>query len=392
MPHYRIILAITFVVTSVGPAAGQGYTFQLLASSTTAAYNQGFGQPAVNAGGAVAFHGVRTTGGGIYTVAGGTTTTVADSTTAAYAGGFVDPSINAGGRVAFGAYTANFAAGGVYARTGTGGTTTVESGNAGVGVPSIGTTGAVGFLSFDAAGVARIKTGTGGPPTIIAASNGGVFSDFGSPVLGSAGAAVFTGTKTAGEVGVYSVPAGTTAPTTLATAADSRFAGGFGAVAVGGVGTVAFEATDAAGGQGVYRVSGGTTAQIARTGTTAFAGAFFSGPAVNASGLVAFRAIDQTAGGAASGVYVSDGTTVKPVLLDSNTLGGQGINSVTVGPFGLSDGGLLALNVSFDGGTSAIYLATPVPEPAGPLAAAGGLLLGWRRKNRAAGGHSPEVP
>jgi len=63
------------------------------------------------------------------------------------------------------------------------------------------------------------------------------------------------------------------------------------------------------------------------------------------------------------GIYANLDGSLRKVLSEGDILEGQVVSRTSIGRQGL-DGGQIAFSVSFTNRTSAIYVATPIPEPA----------------------------
>ncbi|MEI9895591.1 MAG: choice-of-anchor tandem repeat NxxGxxAF-containing protein [Chthoniobacter sp.] len=108
MTHFFRILFALLWIGSV-PVARAQYSFTLVTDSNSATFSN-FGVPAINASGTVGFYaGLDAGGTGIFTVAGGTVTSVALSSGPTFSAFDTIPSINNAGTVAF---TATLDAGG----------------------------------------------------------------------------------------------------------------------------------------------------------------------------------------------------------------------------------------------------------------------------------------
>jgi hypothetical protein len=217
-----------------------------------------FGMPVINDAGAVAFFaGLDAGGRGIFRVAGGTTTTIADSNGAFNTSFGFTPSINNSGVVAF---SGGLDAGGQGIFTGSGGATTTIATVSGplilgplLSNPAINDAGTVAYharLGTVPSFTFGIFTGDGGAPTPIATTGSG-FTSFGSvPAINNDGTVAFQGTFGSAR-GMFT---GNGGPTT--TIADSsgplNIALGDQSIALNNHGDVAFLAGVDAGGESIF--------------------------------------------------------------------------------------------------------------------------------------------
>ena len=322
--------------SSFGLFAGPAGALQTVALSNTPApaggNYTGFGTPAMNASGQVAFLGsvTQSSGQGIFVGPAGSLQTVALSNTAAPAGGnyttFRDPVLNGSGQVAF---VADLSGG---------------SSTSGLFAGSAGSVQAVALSGTAAPGGGKY----------------GAFPSEGPVVLNRSGQVAFYANLTGGasDRGIFAGPTGSVQAVALRGAAAP--AGGnyntFGTtLALNGLGQVAFLAN----------LAGGTSAQ----------------------GLFAW-----SAGQVSAVVIQGQVIDVDPgVGVDNRTVSGIGLLTGSGGEDGwgmsFNDSGLLAYNLSFTDGSSGIFTTqvAPVPEPAGVLLAAGLGLLAARARRRATG-------
>jgi len=336
------------------------------------------------------------------------------------------PSLNDAGQVAFRAIDLNFVSG-IY--RGAGGPLTTIVDNAGslttLGrLPSINNSGEVSFAAGISGGTERIFRGNGGPLTTIASTKGlHKFFAFNTQV-NNVGSVAFQGELDTFDEGLFHGNGGPLVTTVFLTS-TSPFDDSFGSPAINDAGQIAFEAGRDVGDRGIFRYEPATntfTTIVTDTGTFSTPS---ERPSINASGRVAFHSL--TNGGTSEGIFVGDGTTIVTVADDSGafrffdipSLNDAGQVAFTAELDDLSDGlfdgpdpvndrvlmrgqafdggvianvafdreglnnlGQLAFLVQFEGERSAIYVATPVPEPVAGVVAIAGLVMLGRRARR----------
>jgi len=364
---------------SVGDAAAASFTFINIADTSEEGPFQvaGFGVPALNNSGTVAFSGLLRAGGsGIFTSSGGRITTLYD-TSGPFSRLLDYPplTINDSGTVAF---TARLDTGlrGVF--TGSGGpTTTIVNSSGPLGEfffsPSLNERGTV---AFGAAG--GIFTSSGGPITTIAEPSGplGFASEH---VLNDSGTVAFLGGRDTGGEGIFTGSGG--AITTIADTSgpfdffDDPLSGCFvcpRVLSFNDSGTVAFFAGLDTGGAGIFTGSGGAITTIADS-SGPFGG--FSGPALNDSGTVAFLAGTAVTG--KFGLFIGPDPVADEVISVGDPLFGSTLRRLILPAEGLNNNGQIVFLYELANGLGGIALANPraIPEP-GTLALLGLSLLG----------------
>jgi hypothetical protein len=384
--------------------------------------SSGFGGPPSLVGGTVAFTATTTTASqGVYTAAGGVYTTVANTTTAVPGGAGFFSSFNpvtlgqSASGVGFLA-SASSPTLGVYTNVNgplapvatlgsayVGGTGTFT----GLSVPSVSGTTVVfgGTNGGGGTSLGIFSSAAGGPVTVVANTStpvpGGTgnFTSFTDPTNGPSvpsvsGANVAFEAQSSGRFGVYVSLAGTITPvaTSLTTPPGGTGAfTSFGAAPAVSGSTVGFYGVSP-GRAGVYEwTQAGGVIKVADTatavpgGTGNFAG-FTLGPSnfpVSLDGgHVAFVGTNSVG---QAGVYTDLSGALAKVVGAGDVVGGKTVSTLTMSDYALS-GSSIAVTLRFTDGTQAIYTfaPTPVPEPAGVLAAAGaaGLLAAGVRRLR----------
>ncbi len=348
-PHHAACLLLALL--ALAPAARAQYTFTLIANSGDPTFSAFGGAPSINTAGTVAFLATRDAGAGggtgIFTSAGGVTTSIALSTDPLFSG-FDTPSINTAGTVAF--FATRYAGAG---------------------------------------GGSGIFTSTGGATTSIALSTDPTFSSFGQTVsINTAGTVAFSATLDVGAGGgdgVFTGAGGAT--TTIALSTGPTFSSFGTHPSINTAGTVAFEAgrdPGAGGGTGIFTGAGGATTVIALApdraiSTPTIFDAFGNSAWINTAGQVAFQAVLDAG---AEGIYLGDGGAGTRVIGTGDTLNGSTVTALSFARGGMNDAGQLAFGYVLADGSSGLAVASPVPEPtsAALLLGSGLLLLARRRR------------
>jgi PEP-CTERM motif len=287
----------------------------------------------------------------------------------------------------------------------------------------------VAFFATTTAGAGVFRGTSGLPPTPIATTANGFTAFSSAPGINPAGTVSFGASATTGQ-GVFRGDGTTTTQVAATGPTPQGIVTGFNFVtAINGLNVVSLAAQYSNGRQAIFATSGGTPTEIASndvgTGLTAFAGP----TAINASNRVAFVAARTIVAGGGKGVFTGTGgalttiattggayndiadfvsmTTGGAVVFAANlTAGGQGIftgpdpvanriirtgdaldgstvTTLTFFPRAVNDLGRVTFLATLVNGRQGVYLAIPVPEPAGVLLVAGaGLAAGawWRRR------------
>jgi hypothetical protein len=321
---------------------------------------------------------------------------------------FYDPYINNDRTVAFSGDN-GFQRLGIFTAGAAGGPlTTIAAGGAGPGQfrtvsdPGISNAGLVAFRGDDASGEG-VYAGSGGPLTRIAHTSQG-FVGMEGRSINDAGVAALLGVRPGfRNSGIF---AGNGGPLTTIADTSGPFSDFSSVPAINDAGTVAFRADLDDGGQGVFTGNGGPTTTIMmntrgigfnhprinsagtvavrqQITTTQFAiltgnggpvtavadtagpYRFLSDPAINAAGVVVFRAgLD---GGGDEGVFTGPDPIADKVIASGDSLFGsafEGLNSDLA--VSINDSGVIAFNYALANGVQGIALAVPVvPEPVG---------------------------
>jgi len=409
-PIMRTLAALSIALCTfvAGAADAQPVGFERVADASTPGVALpepvGFSVPASDAG-RVAFHAIQTLlpRQGAFLAHAGTVSVVADDTTVIPGGGgtfgsFYESPAVSGDDVAFTASDANGDLG-VYARLGgslvkvADATTTEPGGGSTLTIDSRGPAldaGNLVFRAFDSGGWPGAYAFIGGTLVTAADENTALPGGAGNPFVTLArpaidGAAVAFRATDASTAGLFVVTGGSVRAVFDGSAPlpGSAFTGGF----VEGnpsfrAGSVAFVA-GSLDRTGVYAEVEGLLDVVADD-TTPIPGsadtfAWFGGPdtgrvAVDGA-TVAFIAGPATG---PIGLYVRHAGVLQSVLTTDDTLDGEGITLLEIGPDAV-DANRIAFLVTFDDFTQAIYvatLATPVPATSLPARFALGLLLG----------------
>ena len=375
----RVIAIVALcIMLPAGAAGAQTYTFTRIVDSENTPFDPfEFGAPAINDSAQVAFKAVdeKTFVSGIFRGSGGPLTTIADSAGPLNFIGRL-PSINNAGDVAF-------------AATVSGGNEEVYRGSGGPLAVIATTTGSPKFFAFNTSlnnvGSVAFQAeldnfdeglfhGNGGPVTTVFTTNASPFNDsFGSPSINDAGRIAFEAGRDVGDRGIFRYEPTTNTFTTIVTNTGS-----FDTVddrpSMNAGGRVAFQSlTDVGTGEGIFVGDGGPVTTIADS-SGAFQ--FFARPSLNDLGRVAFSA---TLDDGREGLFDGPDPVANRVLVAGQAFDGGVIEGIVMDREGLNNRGEIAFVVGFEGGRAAIYVATPVPEPAlAALAVVG--LLGLRRR------------
>jgi len=353
------------------------------------------GAPALNNSGEVAFvarrNGLPGSGVGVFRA-----TSPASIIVVAHTGGSFDfffaqqPAINNSGFVSFHGKEDNGTYG-IWKGDGTT-TTAIVSGGASTSTfnrtnMTINESGAVAYRE-EFSGI-YVGDGTGPAALVYSAPADFSSSVAGEPILNDGGEVMFTGggTYSGGPGFGTHLVRGDGGPVTLLFSTTSGF-----------LGVAPFMMNNA--GAGIFRVSGSGGARYIMAGSgggftiladnAGVLDDFFQGASINNLGEVAFVA--SLDGGGAALYYGTVGGGVLPIIATGDTFGAQTITDIALAPYGLNDGGLIALHLTFSGPgpSQGIYLfqarqQESVPEPAGLLLALLGTagVFGRRRRGLA---------
>lgn len=362
-----------------------------------------FSNPVLNESGQIAFISSITGGSstvGIYrSDSGGALTAIAlqgqkaNGASAGTFSGFSNLSMNESGQTAFNtSIVGGSNSGGIYRSNSASAPTAIAlvgqnaGGNAGaffiVGNPKLNDSGQVAFRATLTGGAIAqgIYFSNGGTPFTIAAhtqgapgSGGGMFLDFGNPVLNNNGQTAFRVLLTFGSSteGVYRSSDGTLTPIAIqgqsATGTGAGTFASFSSPVLNASGQTAFVANITGGStnQGIYRSSNTTTltavALQGQNATGSSGGTFssFSNTILNDRGHTAFKA-NISGGSSSEGLYVGDGQDTVAVQLAGSTIAGKTVNSLDTPVAGsFNNLGQLAYRAVFTDGGSGNFLFTP---------------------------------
>ena len=373
---------VVLAAVSGSPARGQTYTFTRIVDTATTTFDPfGFGAPAINDAGQVAFKATdaNTNVQSILRGSGGALTPIADNTGSINFLGRL-PSINNAGEVAF-------------AATVSGSNEQIYRGSGGPLVTIADTTGSPKFFAFNPslnnAGSVAFQAeldnfdeglfhGNGGPVTTVFTTSTSKFNDsFGSPSINDAGQIAFEAGRDAGDDGIFRFNPATNTFTTIVTNTGT-FSTPDDRPSMNAGGRVAFQSlTNGGTGEGIFIGDGGAVATIADS-SGAFQ--FFQRPSLNDAGQVAFSAtLDDNR----EGLFDGPDPVADRILVAGQTFDGGVIEGILVDREGLNNLGQITFFVGFDGGTrAAIYVATPVPEPTAGAVTLVGLAALLRRRAR----------
>jgi hypothetical protein len=345
------------------PAPAQTYTFTKIVDTANTSFDPfGFGAPAINDAGQVAFKAtdVNTNVQGIFRGSGGPLTPIADNAGSLNFIGRL-PSINNAGEVAF-------------AATVTGGNEQIYRGSGGPLVTIAETTGSPKFFAFNTSlnnvGSVAFQAeldnfeeglfhGNGGPVTTVFTTSTSPFNvSFGSPSINDAGQIAFQAGRDVGDGGIFRFDPATNTFATIVTDTGT-FSTPDDRPSMNAAGRVAFQSLINGGtGEGIFLGDGGPVVTIADS-SGAFQ--FFARPSLNDAGQVAFSAtLDDNR----EGLFDGPDPVADRILVAGQTFDGGVIEGILVDREGLNNSGQITFFVGFDGGTrAAIYVATPVPEP-----------------------------
>ncbi len=379
--RFRAITTLLAVLCCASAAAAQTYTFTRIVDSNTSDFDPfGFGSPAINDAGQVAFKATdeNTFVQGIFRGTGGPLTTIADSSGPLNFIGRL-PSINNAGDVSF-------------AATVSGGNEEIYRGNGGPLVVIASTTTLPKFFAFNTslnnvgsvAFQAELDTfdeglfhGNGAPVvTPVFTTTTSQFNDsFGSPSINDAGQIAFEAGRDVGDRGIFRFDPATLSFTTIVTDTGT-FSTPDDRPSLNAAGRVAFHSLiDGGTGEGIFVGDGGAVTTVADS-TGPFQ--FFARPSLNDAGQIAFSAtLDDNR----EGLFDGPDPVADRVLVAGEMFDGGIIEGIVMDREGLNNRGELAFLVGFTDGRAAIYVATPVPEPAtAAVALLGGCALLARRR------------
>ncbi|MBV9879292.1 MAG: PEP-CTERM sorting domain-containing protein [Gemmatirosa sp.] len=384
-------LALAALLAALSAPASAQYAFTAIARSTGGFDPFGFGTPALNASGQVAFVATtemeRTTS--VFRYTGGALTTIA-STTGDF-NRFGDVSINASGQVGFEGSFASVSAEGIFRGDGTSVTTIAATRSAGPfdfvnAGPSLNASGLVAFNgALEVNFTDGIYVGSGGPVVPLYDDTGAVDNFNGNPSLNDLGYVAFGGSLAGGPTGIF---LGNGGP--LTTLADNS--GGFFTFffdpSLNEHNDVAFYAAiDGGTAQGIFFSHLGAITPIIQGDFTQFGEVGFE-PSLNNVGQVAYTFARNFG---EEMIAIGPDPDAGHVIGFGDMLFGHMVTGVNLSREGLNDAGQVAFEAFFDDGSSGIFLATPgaapptsaVPEPATLVLVGGGLLvLGVARRRR----------
>lgn len=384
-------VAALCVAASAGPASAAPIAYEFTLIADTAGSFSGFGREvSINNAGTVAFRaGLDKGGTGIFTGAGGATTTIVTSASPAFSS-FGTPVVNDAGAVAF---FAGLAAGGrgIF-RVAGGATTTIADSNGAFNTsfgftPSINNSGVVAFSAGLDAGGRGIFTGSGGATTTIVTVNGPLILGplLSNPAINDAGTvAYWARLGTAGSF-TFGIFAGDGGPLTAIATSGSEFAFFGNVPAINDDGTVAFQATFGSA-RGLFTGDGGPTTKIADSAGPLNIALADQTVAINNLGDVAFLVGLDTGGEAIfTGPDIDDKVIGYGDALFGSTIGHPLFPFLTLDNIeffrdGFNDSGQIAFWARLADGREVIARATPlglvsVPEPGTATIVAAGLAL-----------------
>lgn len=385
-PARVLALAVCVAAAGVGRPLAAQYTFAAVARSGDGFDPFGFGRPALNDAGSVAF--TATNADGVTFVLrydGGVLTPIA-STAATYSR-FGDVSINGAGQVGFEGSFSDVRGEGIFRGDGTSVVTIAATRAAGTfdfvnAGPSLNAAGRVAFIGeTEVTFLAGVYAGDGtAPATAIYDATGPATSFSANPSLNDAGFVAFVGSLASGPFGILLGDGGPL--TTIASTEDGTF-GFFNQPSLNDLNQVAFNAFTNAGGAGIFLGSGGSVTPIIAGSFSDFAD-FGSDPSLNNLGQVAYT-VDFTFGNQA--LAIGGDPIAGRVVGSGDLLFGATVTNVVLWREGLNDRGQVAFTAFFDDGSAGVFVATPtaVPEPGTVVLLATGLVLvaaGIRRTRR----------
>lgn len=347
--RHRSLVAALAVAACLAPAARGGRlpqsAFTLIADD--AGDFAGLSTPSINNAGTVAFSATLDNGdAGVFTGAGGRTSTVADSNGPFSL--FFDPVINNVGQTA---YVAQGAGGAAIFRDST--TIADSAGFANFLAPiDLNDAGVVAFTGAQIVGgggpgpvaVGGVFTGAGGAVTTVA--DAGDFPGFpGGVAINDPGAVAFVAVDTSGgpgEPGVFIASGG--GVSAITSAGGASFVGAPRSLSMSNGSVAAFVGVTA-GLSGIFSGVGGPADAIADTGDPYAA---FSASSTNEAGGVAFEATRNSGG---EGVFIGPSPATDALIATGDPLFGSTVTSLTLGPAGLSNSGFAFRATLADGRT-----------------------------------------
>jgi hypothetical protein len=347
MRGLKVFIAAALAVSG-GVARGQ-YTFNKIAD-TSGTY-VGFGAPAVNDAGAVAYQASLSAGGqGVFRSLGGSTAPIASGPA------FGTPvSINDGGTVAFSVPLAQ-ANGGIYAGSGGAVTTIFQKpevgGPSNLGDPDINNAGVVAWnMRQPVTGGWGVYTGAGGSITTVF-SQAGTVTSLNAPAINNAGAVGFSWADSANNWTVRTDTTTYMGPSQWYTeGAISEPVNSVGAVDINDSGDLAFRGTWFANANHMFVVDNAVVARF-ESGTPSI-------PAVNDDGF--YAALFD--GGGTKSIRVGSSSPMTTVISTGSPLDGSTVTDLAFSPNGFNNNEWLAFTATLQDGRQGVYLAT-VPEPA----------------------------
>lgn len=378
------VLLACFVFVSGAQAAA--YNFRLVAD--TSGQFESFAPPAINASGTVLFKaGLANELVGLYTRNGGPFNKIADSSDSGPIFRFSNsaPHINAAGTVVFYAVL-NSSSPRFAILTGNGGplTTVIDDTYDFGGVrgptfssPTINDNGIVAFgagYPTSTGSVSGLYTITGGTVTTIADDTVDPnILFYGRPAIDANGTVAFYAGIGLNEQAVF---AGAGGPLTTVADSSGPF-DSFGLLGMNAAGAIAFPGELDTGGQGLFVSEDGAITTIVDPDDAVFTS--LGSPSINAGGDVVFWG--RLASGDA-GIFLGDDPVADKVILDSELLGGQIIDRVSIiSNQGINDDGDIAFKALFADGSQGLYVATLIPVPPAIWLFGSALgLLGWMKR------------
>ena len=213
------------------------------------------------------------------------------------------------------------------------------------------------------------------------ATTGTTFTMFNSAAaINNVGTTSFAAGFTPGAGGGGGVLRFMTNNTTTAIARTGGTFNGFsGPTDINNAGQVAFIASLTAGGFGAFR-GDGTTIDTIATSANGFT-TFGDSPSINTAGGVAFAA---NLPGGGQGIFTGANPILNKVIRTGDALDGSTVVTVAFAAGALNDRGQVAFVTQLADGRQAVFIATPVPEPACVLLIAGTAVAagGWWRRSR----------
>lgn len=267
--------------------------------------------------------------------------------------GFGCPAMNEAGEIAFPGVLSTTFQSGIFRSAG-GAITTIALDNGQFGSlsvsPSINNLGDVAFAAFLSGGASGIFRGRGGPLTRIIKTENSQFAFFGFDVsVNDAGVVAFKGELDNFDEGLFTGSGA--AVTTVYLASTSQFQGNDVGPAINNAGQIAFEEDLDTGQSGIFLSSGGQITTVALNREPI--GGFFRPPGLNNNGVAGFMAFLRRGGNEA--VFRGNGGPLTRVA-DSRGL----YSTFDFGGPSINDGGAMAFASTLDTGEQGIFAG---PDP-----------------------------